>query len=81
MKSLDFRWNEDKNKRLKQERDLSFEAVVAAIENGQVLDDFDHPARTSQRVLVVEIEGYVCAVPYVRNEHVMFLKTIFRNRD
>jgi uncharacterized DUF497 family protein len=81
MKSLDFGWNEDKNKRLKQERDLSFEAVVAAIENDQILDDFDHPARKGQRVLVVEIEGYVCAVPYVRDEHVMFLKTIFRNRD
>ena len=81
MKNLDFKWNEEKNQLLKEGRNLSFEAVVAVIENGQILDDYAHPNRNGQRVLVVEIEGYVCAVPYVRDERTVFLKTIFRNRN
>jgi uncharacterized DUF497 family protein len=81
MKNLDFTWNEEKNQLLKQERNLSFEAVVAVIENDQIIDDYAHPIRDGQRVLVVEIDGYVCAVPYVRNERTVFLKTIYRNRN
>jgi uncharacterized DUF497 family protein len=81
MKNLDFKWNEEKNQLLKQERNLSFEAVVAVIENDQIIDDYVHPIRDGQRVLVVEIDGYVCAVPYVRNERTVFLKTIYRNRN
>jgi uncharacterized DUF497 family protein len=81
MKDLYFKWNEEKNQLLKQERNLSFEAVVAVIENDQIIDDYAHPIRDGQRVLVVEIDGYVCAVPYVRNERTVFLKTIYRNRN
>ena len=81
MHNRDFRWDEEKNRWLKQERNLSFEAVVAASENNRILDDVDHPARHNQRILIVEINGYICAVPYVRDENVFFLKTIYPSRD
>ena len=78
-----FAWNEDKNALLLSERGLSFDEVVFAIEEGRVLDDFPHPNAqrfARQRVLVVEIGGYACAVPYVVQNGVRFFKTIYRSR-
>ena len=80
---IEISWNEEKNRILKVERGISFEEVVAAIENGRVLDDVEHPdaSWSHQRILVVDIDGYACGVPYVQDGEVMFLKTIYRNRD
>ncbi|WP_341884465.1 hypothetical protein [Synechococcus sp. UW140] len=50
------------------ERQLCFESVVVAIEAGELLDVFEHPNQQrypGQRVLVVQLEGYVHLVPYV----------------
>ena len=79
----EFSWNEDKNEFLKAKRGLAFETVVAAVENGLVLADIDHhqaARKHRQRLLVVEIDGYACAVPYVEDGTRVFLKTIFRSR-
>jgi hypothetical protein len=75
------KWNPEKNEQLRLERRLSFEDVVAEMEAGRILDDFDHPVRAGQRILAVEIGGYVCAVPYVQDRNTMFLKTIYRDRN
>ena len=80
MRNRDFRWDEEKNRWLKKERNLSFEAVVAASEGNRILDDIDHPTRHNQRILIVEINDYVCAVPYVKDENAFFLKTIYPSR-
>ncbi len=79
---MDFLWSDEKNEKLKLQRNLSFEDVVSAIDNGRVLDDVrhPHPDRSHQRVMVVEIGGYACGVPYVREGDAMFLKTVYRNR-
>lgn len=37
-----FDWNEDKNKQLKSERDISFEIIVSQIESGKLLDIMEH---------------------------------------
>lgn len=76
-------WDEAKNLRLKSERGLCFEDVENAIEQGRIIDDQAHPdsaKRPNQRVLVVEIDDYVCLVPYVVDGETAFLKTIFRSR-
>ena len=80
---MEISWNDEKNSRLKTERGLAFEDVMTAIENGRVLDDVRHPraGRAHQRILIVDIGGYACGVPYVRDEKTMFLKTIYRSRD
>ena len=78
-----FDWNEEKNNWLKRERDVSFEQVVLGIENGKLLDVIRHPNQTKykgQRVYVIEIEGYAYMVPYVEDDDVIFLKTIFPSR-
>ncbi len=76
-----FRWDPAKNIWLKKYRNLSFEAVILAAENGNILDDYEHPTRPNQCVMVVEINQYLCAVPYVKDGDIWFLKTIYPNRE
>lgn len=81
---VEISWSEEKNRKLKAERGLAFEDVVTAIENGRLLADIDHPQegrKGYQRILVVEINGYACAVPYVEQEAGVFLKTIYHSRS
>ena len=76
-------WDSDKNASLLQERDICFEDVLLAIERGQLLADIQHPNQINyphQRILVVEIEGYACVVPYVEDDEKLFLKTVYRSR-
>lgn len=75
-------WNEDKNKQLQVERNLSFEAIVVAIEQGKLIDIVPNPSshHAHQNVLVVEIDNYLVLVPFVEDEEKIFLKTAFRSR-
>ena len=78
-----FDWNEEKNKWLKREWDVSFEQVVFSVANGKLLDIIKHPNQTKYkdpRVYVIEIEGYAYMVPYVEDNDVIFLKTVFPSR-
>jgi len=76
-----FRWNEDKNLKLKLDRDITFEEIVFAIKKGYLLDDINHPKRANQRLLIVNINDYAYIVPYVQEtNNTIFLKTIIPNR-
>jgi len=77
-----FEWNEDKNKQLQAERDISFEAIVVAIEQGQLVDIVPNPSshHAHQNVLVVEMDDYLVLVPFVEDEEKIFFKTAFRSR-
>ena len=78
-----FSWNSDKNELLKQEREVSFEDVVLAIDQSGLLDILEHPnpdAYPGQRMFVVQIGEYAYLVPYVEDEHEVFLKTIIPSR-
>lgn len=79
-----FDWNRDKNVLLKKTRDVSFEQVVDAIFNNQVLDNFNHPNQKkypNQKVYVVEIAEYAYFVPYIEDKEKIFLKTIYPSHD
>jgi uncharacterized DUF497 family protein len=79
-----FLWNYEKNELLKQERNVSFDQVLKAIENGNLLDILQHPNRIkypNQRIFVIELENYVYVVPFVENETEIFLKTIIPSRE
>ena len=83
MPSKPIEWDDAKNSILLNQRSVCFEDVLGAIEDGRVLGDEPHPTQTDyprQRVLIVEIGGYVCVVPYVENETAVFFKTIYRSR-
>lgn len=78
-----FDWNDAKSAALKEERGVSFEDIVFHVATGGLLDVLDHPKPASypgQRVMVVEIEGYAFAVPFVTDGDVCFLKTIIPSR-
>jgi len=76
-------WDEEKNQKLKAERDISFEDVVVAIDSEGLLDIIEHPKQIkypNQKVLVVNIGNYVYLVPFVEDRQRYFLKTIFPSR-
>lgn len=78
-----YRWDHDKNERLKRERGVSFEQVVMHIERGDLLGVYGHPNKDrypGQQVLVVKIEKYVYLVPFVEAQEGKFLKTIIPSR-
>lgn len=79
-----FNWSTSKNQRLIDERGISFERVVSAIEQGGLLDVVEHPNRRrypEQRIYVVEIDRYVYLVPFVSEvDGTRFLKTIIPSR-
>ena len=73
-----FRWNPVKNEALKQDRGVSFEHMVVAIEAGGLLDILAHPNAQrypGQRILVVAFDNYAYLVPFVEAEDHFFLKT------
>lgn len=78
-----FSWNTEKNEQLKAEREISFEEVVFYIERGQVLDIVEHPnpeKYSRQRIFIIDINAYAYLVPFIENEHEIFLKTIIPSR-
>ncbi|MBF0101382.1 MAG: DUF4258 domain-containing protein [Desulfobacterales bacterium] len=78
-----FNWNHEKNKILKEERGISFEAIVFCIENGLLLDIIEHPNQEKyrgQKIYVVNVNGYVYLVPFVESEGEIFLKTVYPSR-
>ncbi len=78
-----YEWDSDKNKLLISSRGVSFEDVIAVLENGDVLDVIEHPNQekySHQKMYVVEIRGYAYLVPFEKNKNKVFLKTIIPNR-
>jgi len=78
-----FRWDPDKNERLKMGRGISFEEIVLAVEDGGLRDILAHPNQRrypGQLVLAVVYRGYVFLVPSVEEEDHYFLKTIIPSR-
>jgi len=76
-------WNPDKNERLKEERNISFEEIVFHLSQGDVWKTSDHPNQKDypgQRIYFVIVEGYIYMVPHVIEEETVFLKTIIPSR-
>jgi hypothetical protein len=84
VKSIDKRieWSDEKNLQIQTERNISFEAVVVALEQGKLIDIVSNPSihHPHQNVLVVEIDDYLVLVPFVEDEEKIFFKTAFRSR-
>ena len=66
-----FDWSTEKNHQLVEQRGVSFESVVSAIEQGGLLDVLEHPNQDrypGQNIYVVEILGYVHLVPFAHRQ-------------
>ncbi|HCY75208.1 MAG TPA: toxin [Ignavibacteriales bacterium] len=78
-----FDWSEEKNIKLKRERNISFEIIVSQIELGYLIDIVENPNQVkynNQNLLVVEYENYVYLVPFIEFDEKVFLKTIIPSR-
>ncbi|MGY6529111.1 MAG: BrnT family toxin [Cyanobacterium sp.] len=78
-----FNWNEAKNKLLIKERNISFQDIVKAIKDGYLLDVIEHYNQDKygqQRIFIVNIDEYAYLVPFIENNHEIFLKTIIPSR-
>lgn len=73
---MSIRWDPLKNEWLKRTRGRSFEEIVRAA----FVTTIEHPKRRHQQYLLFEVDGYIWAVPYVRDGGEIFLKTAFPSR-
>ena len=61
-----FNWNAEKNQELINTRGVSLVDVVFYLQQGEILDDLEHPSPekySNQRIFVLEIDEYVYLVP------------------
>lgn len=81
-----FDYSKQKDRILRNTRNICFRDVIEAIKKDGVLDNIDHFNRKkypNQKIYIIKIGFKVYAVPYVidRVKGVYFLKTIYPNRD
>lgn len=78
-----FDWSDEKSESLEKTRGICFEDVVIHVQNGDVLGVIKHPNKNrypNQNIIVLDVEGYVYLVPYVKSRGIRFLKTIIPSR-
>lgn len=84
MKDKQFDFAADKNHWLKEKRNISFEEVIAALEDGKLVEVIEHPNKArypNQSMYVLEMSDYIFLVPFLQqSESNVFLKTIFCSR-
>lgn len=78
-----YHFDPKKNALLINKRGVSFEEVIAILENSGPIDVIKHPnvnKYPNQEMYVVEIDSYIYLVPFIRKKNLLFLKTIFPSR-
>jgi uncharacterized DUF497 family protein len=78
-----FEWDESKNEQLKTQRGVSFEDVFLAISENRLLNILPHhnlAKYPNQKLFIVQIRNYVYYVPFIEDEHSVFLKNIIPSR-
>lgn len=83
MRTQAIQWNAAKDALLRSDTSrggIGLAECAVAIEEGRILDELPNPARTGQRMFVLEFSGYAYVVPYVRDGNMIFLKTMFPSR-
>ena len=86
IKNKTIRYSLEKNEILRSQRDISFEDIILALENGKLLDDIEHSNKEKYPnqnifIILIEIKNYVYLVPYVEDDTSIFLKTIIPSRQ
>jgi len=76
----EFRFNQDKDKILKEKRSLGFNDIIIAINKGKLIKLIDNPNKKKylkQKIYLVLIKDYIFAVPCIEEEKYIFLKTLY----
>ena len=85
LRNKSIRYSLEKNELLRAQRNISFEDILLALENGDLVDDIEHPNKEKYPnqnifIILVRIKDYIYLVPYVEDEESIFLKTIIPSR-
>ncbi|HBX53145.1 MAG: toxin [Bacteroidetes bacterium RIFOXYA12_FULL_35_11] len=67
----------------RKRRIVSFEEIVLAIEDGLIIDIFDHPNQekySGQKIYAVNYNDYIYLIPFIETDNEIFLKTIIPSR-
>ena len=79
-----FDFSPEKNKILKESRNISFEEVIEELESWEnVLDlipHFNKEKYPHQKIFIVRIKNYVYYIPFVQNDDECFLKNVIPSR-
>jgi len=83
LSQLEIEWDADKNKKLRADRGISFLEVEKRISSDEIVDVIKHPNEDKypgQEMILIEVNNYICVIPFIVNEGKMFLKTLFLSR-
>ena len=79
-----FDWDPEKNKLLKQTRDISFEEIVICILENKIKAVLQNPNKNKypgQKIYLIEYNNYIYVVSFVKKgKDEIFLKTIYPSR-
>ena len=74
-------WDDEKNRKLQAERNISFDQISEIILRKEYLSILENPSRPSQQIFVVELNDYIYSVPFIiDNQSNIILKTAFPSR-
>ena len=79
-----FDWDNEKNAKLKAERDICFEEMLMAMEESGILDIVRHKNKKqypNQKIFIVQFNNYAYLIPFVEDDEKIFLKTIIPSRQ
>ena len=78
-----YSFSPEKNRKLQDERGISFEEIIFINSNKGILDILEPPnpdKYPNQKIFVVNIDNYAYLVPAVFDQEQIFLKTIIPSR-
>lgn len=74
-------WDDDKNQKLQNKRNISFDEISEIILKKEYLDILNNSSRSNQQIFVVKINNYIYSVPFIIDEQSnIVLKTAFPSR-
>jgi len=74
-------WDNEKNIKLIEERDISFEEISEIILKEEYLDILENPSRKDQLLFIIYFKDYIYAVPFIIDEQEnIILKTAYPGR-
>ncbi|MGR3218862.1 MAG: DUF4258 domain-containing protein [Candidatus Anammoxibacter sp.] len=65
---------------MKLERGICFEEIAYYIETGKIIDAEENSGYLNQKMYIPEIDNCAIAIPLVKTEDEIFLKTAFPSR-
>ncbi len=77
-----FKWNEEKNKKLIEERGISFEEIVDAFNSGVFVDfqEQKNDEYSHQEMMIIWYSDYIYCVPLIDKGDYFYLITVFKSR-